>query len=308
MCLLLLAAPAPAQEVVAVPVAVTGSGGRPIVDLEVRDFAVRDGGNPVLVERLQLPDEPVRIAVVVDSSPRQDSDIGRTRDDLRRVLDALDAAHPILLVEAQTDAVTRVGLTTDRQAVDAAIDALEPTGRPTNRLIDAATEAFVALLDAGSPRGALILITDGVDVGSDRGVEDFRRVLRVAAMPLYVLAVDNFEGFSGGLGARTAGAGASAQFRGALESLASRMEAVYDAQRDNWRSLAEESGGAFFDAGDAGFSAPAGTLAARLQGTYTLYYRSEGGGPRPLDVRVERPGAAVHHPATVGFGEGPADD
>ena len=290
------------------PAAVNVSDGRPVVDLEIGDFVVRDGGRRVAVERLQSPDEPVHIAIVVDSSPRQDSDIGRTRAELRNLVGALDDAHPVMLVEAQTDPVPRVGLTADRMAVEAAIDALAPTGRPTNRLIDAATAAFVALLEAGTPRGALVVVTDGVDVGSERGVEDFRRVLRVAAMPLYVLAVDNFEGVSGGLGAATGGPRASAQFRGALEGMAAGMEAVYEQQRDRWRSMAEESGGGFYDAGDAGFSAPAEALAARLGGMYTLYYRSEGGGPRPLDIRVERPGATIRHPASVGFGEDPAAD
>ena len=216
---------------------------------------------------------------------------------------ALDTTHSVTLIEAQVEALSLTELTTDHTRLEEAIDFLNSTGSPTNRVIDATTEAIVTLLQTGSPRSAVVVVTDGIDVGSNRNLEEFQRVLRLATIPMYVLAVDNLKGYTGNLGASTAGPRAGTEFRGALAGLAASMERVYYDRRDQWRDLAETSGGGFFDTEDEGsLSEWYDELMGRLHATYTFYYYSDGGqGLVPVDVRVNHPGAQVHAPEGIWF-------
>jgi hypothetical protein len=229
---------------------------------------------------------------------------------LRSLLGSLDTAFPIAIIEAQSQVRPLVDLTTNRDRIEQGIDSLESSGGPTNRINDAVIGALVALLDAGTPRAAVVVITDGVDVGSGAGDAQLERAAHLAGIPLYVIAADNVDGYKGNAATQASALRADNPLRGAIVDLADRLERLYYQRRERWRALAVESGGGFFESGNEGDDAYR-ALASRLNSTYTLYYYSPASTAAsdadepgdadsvPVDVRVDRPGARVHAPAAL---------
>lgn len=291
----------PDPVVAAISVSVTASGA-PVTDLGSDDFTVTEYGASAGVERIETPDAPPNVVVVVDTSPGNDLSPAWVRETLSLLLERLDPGTKVALIEAQSPVPEFLALTDDVTTVRDRLDRLEATGRPTNRIYDRVVDAFLMLLDEGTPRGAVVVLTDGIDVGSDRGEDSFLRAIRVAGMPMYVLATDNAEGYSGGLGARAESVPGGERFRAALSTLAGQSAEFYQTLRDRWRERAVSSGGAFFDVGgdENGDRRAVDELAAHLNATYTLYFFSRGPIPdadhTPIEVGVVRAGLDVVAP------------
>lgn len=288
-------------EVMSLTVAVTGTDDLPVTDLEAEDFGILEGGARVEIGRFEGSEVPINVALVADASPVIDSNDGATRSLLKAVVGALGAEHAVMIVEAQTEVSVLGGLTSDRGELERAIDVLESTGRPTNHIVDATIESLVRLLDAGTPRAAVVVFTDGVDVGSASGWAQLEHAVRIAGVPVYVVAFDNVDGYSGNLGARVPALPTGNRTRRAVASLAESMERMYYDQRARWRNLAEESGGEFLEVGNEDQAMESVVLVTRrLHGAYTFYYYAvaepdESGAVR-IDVRVGREGVTVHAP------------
>ncbi len=296
--------PPPGIEVVALPVTVTEGDGGPVIDLSREDFTILEDGEPVEVLRFEGPELPINLAIVVDPSPKTDSKIEWTREEVKAFLGMLDGGGLATVVAAQAEPRSLSALTTDRGGLEAAVDSLVSDGRPTNRLFDTTIGALVTLLEAGSPRSGVVVLTDGIDVGSDRRQADFERTVQFAGIPVYVIAVDNVEGYSGNLGNNVAGVPAGNRVRGALANLAEGMERIYYGRQDWWRGVAERTGGGFFAADDEdAVRAIFPQLLNRLRSTYTFYYYSDGKSGAsdltPIEVRVNRLGVEVHAPEGI---------
>jgi len=277
---------------------------QPVGDLAVAEFEIVENGRPVEVGRMEDPSAPVPIAIVVDSSPTTNAEIDWTRDALRSLVERISPRHPVMIVEAQVVTRPIIGLSTDRNAIDAAIDRIESSGSPSNHLIDSATEALVTLLQTGNPRGAVVILTDGTDTGSRSTMEQFERAVHLAAMPVYVVAVDNVDGYTGNLAGRVSAIPAGNNIRRAVAAMAESMERAYSQQRDRWQALAESSGGGFFpageDDGEAAVVEPFDRVVARIEASYTFYFYStpepDTEGRTPLTIRTTRPGLQIHAP------------
>jgi hypothetical protein len=295
--------------VAAVSVSVT-SAGRPVIGLEAGDFIVIENGARVEVGRMEGLSIPLNVAIVVDPSPAGDLGLDRVRGLVSDLIGGLDPASRVAIIEAQSPVRDFVPLTEDRARLGEGVAAIESTGRPTNRIYDRTVDAFLMLLDEGTPRGAVVVLTDGIDVGSDRGEETFLRAVRVAGLPLHVLATDNAEGYSGGLGVRAETIPGNERLRAALSNLADQSEQFYFARRERWRERASSSGGAFVEVGgDAAEDARATAgLATGLNSTYTLYFLSSGPPPgggehTAIEVRVDRPDVEVRAPTGIWWPE-----
>jgi VWFA-related protein len=285
---------------------VTDASGRPVLDLESSDFVILEGGEPVVIERFESPDVPVNVAFVADTSPGAVFGVEWTRRELTKMLAGLAPDHLAEVFEAQTEVVLLVELTSDREELDRAIESLQATGNPTNRIFDATSSALVTLLEGGTARSAVIVLTDGIDVGSNRTEAAFDRVARLAGLPIYVIAIDNVDGFSGNLGASVSGLPFGNTTRARIADLAKQMEVMYYQRQDFWRQLAERSGGELFDTADEDdFSEIYDEIGSRLSGMYSFYYYSDRNSNDsdwvPIEVHVNRPGSQVHAPAGIQF-------
>jgi hypothetical protein len=96
---------------------VNQQGGAPVLDLGPADFEVTEGGGKREVLRAGLAQDPMRIALIVDTSDGASKALTDFRTGLVALLDALPPEHEVMLVSTGRQTRVRVPPTTDRRKV-----------------------------------------------------------------------------------------------------------------------------------------------------------------------------------------------
>jgi Ca-activated chloride channel family protein len=156
---------------VEVPVVVSEPGGRYVVDLAESDFTVYENGARQQVEFFASVDEPISVALVLDTS-------GSTREQLERIKSAasafLDQLRPndrVALVSFEDEVRVLAPFTSDRARLRQALASLVP-GEYT-QVYEAVHTVAANVFEDTAGRKAAILFTDGVDTASAvSGFED----------------------------------------------------------------------------------------------------------------------------------------
>jgi VWFA-related protein len=149
--------------VVLVDVQLTRTG-RPVADLQARDFEVRDNGVVQRVELLASSDVPINLVLALDTSSTM---TGSALSDLKAashaVLAALSPPDRASLLTFSHAVAHRVQLTSDLSEVKAALDSLSPYGETA--ILDGVYLAL-ATIQPEPGRSLVILCTDGRDTSS----------------------------------------------------------------------------------------------------------------------------------------------
>lgn len=151
------------SEIVRLEVLVT-QGGRPLPGLASSDFTVLDNGVPQTIELFSFDELPLDLMLTFDVSG---SMTGERMDDLREagraLLDALKPADRAAFLSFSETLSLGSALSTDRDAVRAALD--RGVARGHTSLIDACFAGLV-LGASGSGRSMLMVFSDGMDTSS----------------------------------------------------------------------------------------------------------------------------------------------
>lgn len=149
---------------VEVPVVVSEAGGRYVTDLRQQDFAVTENGVPQRIEFFASVDEPISVALMLDTS-------GSTRDQLDRIkaaasvfLDQLRPHDRVALVSFEDEVHVLAPFSSDRAGLRRALEGLSP-GEYT-QVYEAVHTVAHDLFDGVTGRKAAILFSDGVDTAS----------------------------------------------------------------------------------------------------------------------------------------------
>jgi VWFA-related protein len=149
---------------VEVPVVVSEPGGRYVTDLRQADFTVYENGVAQPIDFFAAVDEPISVALVLDTS-------GSTRDQLDRIkeaasvfLDQLRERDRVALVSFEDEVRVLTPFTADRARLRRALADLQP-GEYTQVYEAVHVVADEVFEDVGG-RKAAILFTDGVDTAS----------------------------------------------------------------------------------------------------------------------------------------------
>ena len=206
--LLLLSAPAPAGQrtiaatrdgapvfssgvdMVTVNVTVRDSGGRIVRGLVCPDFRLVDNGFGRPIRSVFESDAPLRIAVLLDMSGSMavDGNIARARRAVRSIIGSLRPGRDeAALFSFDTGLHEIVPFTENLDRLDAA----GLTGRPYGRtsLYDAVADTAALVGRSGNRHRALLVVTDGVDTGSRRTVEEVSGAASAIAVPVHLLTV-----------------------------------------------------------------------------------------------------------------------
>ncbi len=147
-------------------------------DLEREDFTISENGRPQVVRYFaKQTDLPLTLGLLIDTSMSQTKVLGIERGASFRFIDEVlrEATDQVFLMQFDMVAQVRQELTSSRKKLD---DALEFVDTPTERelqyqrgggtlLYDAIVEASRDVMTKRTGRKALILLTDGVDTGSE---------------------------------------------------------------------------------------------------------------------------------------------
>jgi VWFA-related protein len=187
--------------------------GRIIRDLAQADFSVSENGRPQTIRYFSREsDLPLTLGLMVDTSMSQQRVMNAERGASLRFLDRVlrEAKDRVFIM--QFDMAVRVsqGLTSDRRLLEEAMAFVDTPTRQELRnqygggtlLYDAIVEASQQVMKNQSGRKALIVLSDGVDTGSEATLTDATEAaLRTDTLIYSILFSDSrFYGGGGGGG------------------------------------------------------------------------------------------------------------
>ena len=264
---------------VSMSVAVSDSGGRPMLGLGKENFVVEEGGQRQEIRVADPEESPFNLAVLLDLSGSTAADLGHMRQAARRLI-GLARPNDRVALYAMTEGMFHrlTPLTSDRVALTERLDKLPYPigGSPLWDTILLAYDDELAAL-AGE-RNALVVISDGIDnriSGHDApSVMSSSRLVKAAGemdtriYPIFLLSGERF------------GRNWSTKARNRMES------------------LAQKTGGRLFTARSVADIEPVlPHLAREMRSVYEIAYypanQQFDGSWRRVTIRVDTPGAQV---------------
>ena len=185
-------------EVVSVSVSVRDGRGRVVRDLKEGDFQVIDSGFGKPITDFWAGDAPISLGILLDISGSMA--VGGNMERARQAVDiALSNMRygdeaAFYTFDARLEEVVPFTTELDR------VKGLNLKGRPfgMTSLYDAIAETAQAAAERGNRHRALLVITDGVDTGSERTAPEVSGIASSIDVPVYLLTVVNPADHPGG--------------------------------------------------------------------------------------------------------------
>ena len=193
-----LAAPVRAQvptfasrsELVVLSATAVDERGRPVTNLERRDFTVLEDGKPQpLLHFSAGPAVSARVLILVDASGSMNAEVktASARMAVTQFLAALSPDDQVALAGFDSEYWGIVGWTKDRRRVEEGVKDLKPFG--STALHDALDHAARDLASHGEGRRAVVVLTDGVDTASKETADAVIARSRALDVPIYAVSV-----------------------------------------------------------------------------------------------------------------------
>src|SRR3954447_6566946 len=174
-------------DVVEVYASVTDGQGVPIAGLSRDDFTVTEDGAPQTIDTCAEADVPLSVALALDRSWSMAGEpLARARRAGRLFLDLLVPPDQAMVIAVSGRVEVVAPLSADLSGARAALDRLVPWS--TTALHDAILEA-VDLIQAGTGRRALVLLSDGVDRYSHATAADVAARVRARDVMVYPVSI-----------------------------------------------------------------------------------------------------------------------
>jgi VWFA-related protein len=148
-----------ASESHAVYASVLNKEGAPVTSLQAADFVVREGGVEREVVRASTASEPMRIAVLVDTSRAMEPYIADVRRGLRSFFREMQGQDQIALFEFGDRATRLVDYTSDPARLEAGIGRIFSRSHSGAYALDAITDAARDFRARESARSVIVVIT-----------------------------------------------------------------------------------------------------------------------------------------------------
>ena len=224
--------------------------GQIVRDLKKDDFTVLENGRPQTIRYFsQESDLPLTIGLLVDTSFSQ----GRVLEDERaasyRFLDQVlrQDKDKAAIVQFDQAVVIRQGLTGSHKDLQDALSLLElPTAQDAAQgsgtlLYDAVRQASIQLMRQQLGRKAFVVLTDGVDEGSDVTVNDAIEAAQRAGTLVYCILFSDapyYGGFSLGAGGKRVLEHLASETGGGFFQVSKQqtIEQIYDRIQEELRS------------------------------------------------------------------------
>jgi VWFA-related protein len=183
--------------------------GEIIRDLSRDDFSILENGRPQTVQYFSREtDLPLTIGLMVDTSMSQDRVLNAERGASFRFLDQVlrENKDRVFVMQFDLTVQTRQALTSSRRELNEALVFVNtPTRRELQNQYGGGTLLYDAIVDASGHvmksqlgRKALIVLTDGVDNGSDATLADAIEAAHRSSTLVYSILFSDAGFFSGG--------------------------------------------------------------------------------------------------------------
>ena len=170
-------------------VSVTNSVGWPVPGLARQDFVLHVGSQtvPVAYFREHKNDEPVAVALVVDSSVSMTSKLPKVKESLGDFLNNLSPCDEASLFAFNGQVYQLQPFSTDHQTAAERIKPLNANGK--SALYDATNAALQRLEGVSYPNRMLILISDGIDNSSTVTEQEVAARASKDGIPIYAIGI-----------------------------------------------------------------------------------------------------------------------
>jgi len=168
---------------VTVPVVAMDRDGKFVPGLTKEDFSVYEGGVKQEITFFLSAEEPVTVALMLDVSDSAESSLEEIKAAAKAFIDQLRPDDRVTALSFDGGLHQLTPITSDHDAIRGAINSAQ-SGRGT-LLYDSLDFTLTKLLNPGSGRKAVVLFTDGVDVGSRITMEKSMRTVEEAGIFIY---------------------------------------------------------------------------------------------------------------------------
>lgn len=186
-------------EVVTVTAAVRDQRGRVVKGLKVSDFEVVDTGFPRVIRDFYVGESPISLAILLDISGSMSvgGNMNRAREAVDiATLNLQDTGDEAALFTFDSKLVEVVDFTKDLSRIRRVSLEGKPWGQTS--LYDAIGQAARAVGERASKHRALLVITDGIDTGSQLTAPQVSAIASEIDVPVYLLTVVNPADHPGG--------------------------------------------------------------------------------------------------------------
>lgn len=174
-------------QLVEVYATVTDTEGEPVRGLPLEAFEVLEDGRPQRIQAFAAGDFPLSVALAIDRSASMAGErLERAKAAGLAFLDALRPGDQAAVISISSQVEQAAPLSADRPAQRAAVSGLAPWS--TTALHDAVIAA-IRLVQAGTGRRALVLLSDGMDRYSTASATDALEQARRSDILIYPVAV-----------------------------------------------------------------------------------------------------------------------
>ncbi|NWG12360.1 MAG: VWA domain-containing protein [Acidobacteria bacterium] len=157
---------------VSVPVIVGDSQGRFVPGLTAEDFRLYQDGIEQKIDLFATSDQPTNIALLLDTSRSTVSVLGKIKKAAGQFLSQMRPQDRATVVTFDSEVRLLSPLTSDRERLEEAVKSAQVAYYEGTKLRDAIVEVITRRFKQLDERKAIILLTDGDDIGSVTPVSD----------------------------------------------------------------------------------------------------------------------------------------
>jgi len=164
--------------------------GRIVTDLVQKEFEVYEDGALQQIEYFSKgTDAPVDLFLLVDASGSMDmvQKVASAKNTAIQLIYSLDPEDRVAVYAFDRELMKLQDFTEDKEAAIRSLEEIEPFG--ITAIYDAVARASTVVAEAGFGRRAIVLITDGVDTGSELSPTEAVEFAKRVDLPLYVVRV-----------------------------------------------------------------------------------------------------------------------
>ena len=288
---------------VSVPVVVADRNTRYVPDLTSADFTIFQDGHQQSIEFFAAVEEPLTIALLIDTSLSTEPVLGDIKDSARSLIKLLSPQDRAMIVAFDYDIHVLSDLTSDHEQLRRAVKNANIPNFVGTRLRDAAFRTIARSFADVKGRKAVIILTDGKDVDSRISRDDLIYSLQESDALVYTVMFKT--GFGRQLSIRERHLdrywrirdGRNVRFPGRDDARRQRAARMNERAIRFLQEMSEHTGGRFFATDDGKLKKAFSSIIEELRMQYRLgFYPPDGLEPDRLyniRVRVARPDAIV---------------
>ena len=181
---------------VSVPVAVSDRDGRYIADLKRKDFTVLEDGVEQKITFFSTFEEPLNIALLLDTSGSTEFSLGDIKAAAREFVDLLNPNDKCLIATFDTDVKILNPLTADRKVLKDSLNKAQTAAQDGTVMFRAVEQIAQNSFNNISGRKVIVLLSDGKDSGNFTGKDNLLKTLEESDILIYTVFYKTGEGFN----------------------------------------------------------------------------------------------------------------